>query len=111
MIPDIKHKAEALLFALLKAKEDGNHSWENINNHFQDVAWDRRFKVWFGSCANDLHGFWRVGSTTFIVEFRNGKGYARTYTYENIYKKMPCWECELTGSYSRNFGMQSEVLI
>lgn len=94
----------------MKAKEDGNTSWENINYRFQSYFHDRRFKVWFMSCTNDLHGFWRVGSTRFVVEFKGDKGYIRTCNDYDKYRQLPCWQARKVGEYYY-VNWQSEVLI
>lgn len=37
-----------------RAKRQGDVSWENINSIFHEHAFDRRYKVYFGSCTNDI---------------------------------------------------------
>ena len=67
-----------------KAKRQGNVSWENINNIFHEHAFDKRYKVYFGNCTNDMHGIWYVGKPDrnghkCYLEFQNDKIYLYAY--------------------------------
>ena len=97
--------------AIDKAKRSRNTSWENINKLFRECAHDRRYKVWFCACTDNMSGFWRVGSHEFLLEFIDGKIYVRHVNDCNKYKKMPCYEIDHLENGEYRIEWQENVLI
>lgn len=97
--------------AIDKAKRSRNTSWENINKLFRECTHDRRYKVWFCACTDNMSGFWRVGSHEFLLEFINGKAYVRHVNDCNKYKKMPCYEISHLENGEYRIEWQESVLI
>lgn len=97
--------------AIDMAKREKNATWENINRHFKSYSCDRRYKVWFCACTNNLSGFWRVGSHEFLLEFKNENIYVRPVNDYNKYDKKACYEVKRVGRSGYNFEWQDNILI
>lgn len=97
--------------AIHKAKLEKNATWENINEHFKNRTIDRRYKVWFGACTNNLHGFWRVGSNEFLLEFKNGNIYVRPVNDYDKYQEKSCYEIMPLENGGYKFEWQNRVMI
>lgn len=101
-----------------RAKRENNTSWENINKHFRESAFDRRYKVYFGNCTNDMHGIWYVGDPDrnghkCLLEFLNDKIYVRPVcdgANHDLYEKKPCYEITriYDNGYSDDIGYRAE---
>ncbi len=102
-----------------RAKRQGDVSWENINSIFHEHAFDKRYKVYFGTCTNDMHGIWYVGDPDrnghkCYLEFQNDKIYVRPVrrgANHDLYEKKPCYE--ITRIYDNGYRAewQDKVLI
>lgn len=108
-----------------RAKRQGDVSWENINNIFHEHAFDRRYKVYFGTCTDDMHGIWYIGDPDrnghkCYLEFQNDRIYVRPVrrgANHDLYEKKPCYEITriYDNGYSDDIGYcaewQDKVLI
>ena len=97
--------------AIDRAKRSGDTSWENINELFKQYTHDRRYKVWFCNCTNNMSGFWRVGSHKFLLEFMNGNIYVRPVNDYNKYWEMPCYEIKYLEDDKYHVEWREDVLI
>lgn len=85
------------VIAIDKAINDGNITWDNINNHYKKCASDRRYKVWFGNCTNDGSGIWFIGDPDrngikFLLQHIGENTYFRSVTDNDIYQNKPCYK-------------------
>lgn len=97
--------------AIDRAKRGADTSWENINELFRERTCDRRYKVWFCSCTNNMSGFWRVGSHELLLEFMDGNIYVRSVNNYNKYDQKACYEIKHLEDDGYRIEWQNRVLI